>query len=55
MVGITCGFNSTIAPRLIIECYPTPYRGVPPTVFCIFMAFGVFFSYSIGEIFGRER
>ena len=54
IVGATGGFNSTIAPRLIIECYPTYYRGIPPTVFGIFLAFGVCFSYSIGEIFGNS-
>ena len=42
--GICCGFISTTAPRLILENYPTKYRGIPAAVIGAFLSLGVCWS-----------
>jgi MFS family permease len=52
VAGICCGFNSTCAPRLMLENYPTKYRGIPPALYGLCLTIGVCWSYSVGKIFG---
>ena len=39
--GVYCGFNTTTAPRLIIECYPTKERGYKTSIFSLAVCVGV--------------
>jgi predicted MFS family arabinose efflux permease len=55
IAGICCGFNSTCAPRLMLENYPTKYRGIPPAVYGLCLTIGLCWSYSIGRIFGDRE
>jgi hypothetical protein len=44
IAGICCGFITTTAPRLILENYPTNYRGVPTSVYGVFLTIGICWS-----------
>lgn len=52
IAGICSGFNTTNAPRLILENYPTKQRGLPTSIYSLFLCFGLFYSFSTGKIFG---
>lgn len=52
--GFCCGFNSTNAPRQILENYPIHNRGLPPSFYSLFICIGLCFSFSTGKIFGDK-
>lgn len=53
--GFYCGFNTTTAPRLIIECYPTEQRGWKTSIYSLAVCVGVCSSFCIGYAFGNEK
>jgi MFS family permease len=52
--GFYCGFNSTTAPRLIIETLPTAQRGYTTSGYSLSVCIGVCCSFSIGKVFGED-
>ena len=53
IVGITCGFMTTTAPRMMIECLPQSKRGVGG-LFSNSVAFGVCVAFSLGYLLGDK-
>lgn len=49
LVGVMCGFNTSTAPRLILECFPTKMRGIGG-IFSNSVAFGVMLSFCLGYL-----
>ena len=54
VAGLCSGFNTTNAPRQILENYPTKERGLPPSIYSLFICLGLCFSFSTGKIFGEK-
>ena len=53
--GFYCGFNTTTAPRLIIETMPTAQRGYTTSGYSLSVCIGVCCSFSIGKVFGEDE
>jgi len=53
--GWYCGFNTTTAPRLIIECFPLKERGTKTSIYSLAVTTGVCCSFAFGEIFGEQE
>lgn len=49
LAGLACGFNTSTAPRSILECFPTKMRGIGG-IFSNSVAFGVMSSFCLGYL-----